>query len=275
MGAIKISTIKRKGEVWRKVIVFPECALCNESKELVESHVISKMFYRWIKKTTKNKVPRFRSMEDEISQDGYKIYLLCSDCEQEFSRYETYFSSVVYQPTIKNIKVSINYDERLLMFIVSLGWRFLYVYLQQKPDAPTYLNWYERHWKEYLRGKVNKIKTNHFIVPSHIQIDDEIINDYLDFFIYRSVGYGLSNFDDHDFIWIQIPFYTIVFPLRPLNFKGYDSCKIKNEGILKLNQPHIVYQPEFSLSVFILNMCKKIFDKYDIQDEFKGSIFSD
>ncbi|KKN05041.1 hypothetical protein LCGC14_1091280, partial [marine sediment metagenome] len=77
-------------------MIFPECALCNESKELVESHVISKMFYRWIKKTTKTKVPRFRSMEGEISQDGYKIYLLCSDCEQEFSRYETYFSSVVY-----------------------------------------------------------------------------------------------------------------------------------------------------------------------------------
>jgi len=158
MGVIKISTIKRKGEVWKKVIIFTEYTLCNESKELVESHVISKMFYRWIKKTTKAKVPRFRSMEDEISQDGYKIYLLCSDCEQEFSRYETYFSSVVYQPTIKNIKKSINYDERLLKFVVSLGWRFLYVYLQQKPDAPTYLNWYERHWKKYLRSKVNKIK---------------------------------------------------------------------------------------------------------------------
>lgn len=69
MGAIKISTIKRKGEIWKKVMVFPECALCNESKELVESHVISKIFYRWIKKTTKAKIPRFRSMEDEISQD--------------------------------------------------------------------------------------------------------------------------------------------------------------------------------------------------------------
>ncbi len=82
MGVIKISTIKRKGKEWRKVVIFPEYTLYNKSKELVESHVISKMFYRWIKKNTEAKVPRFRSMEDEVSQDGYKIYLLCSDCEE-------------------------------------------------------------------------------------------------------------------------------------------------------------------------------------------------
>ncbi len=258
-------------------MVFPECALCNESKELVESHIISKMFYRWIKKTTKAKVPRFRSMEDEneISQDGYKIYLLCSDCEQKFSRYETYFSSFIYQPTIKDIKKSINYDERLLKFIVSLGWRFLYVYLKQKPDAPPYLKWFERHWKRYLKGKLKKLKTNHFIVPSHFQMDDEFINDYLEYFIYRSVGYGRSNFDDHDFIWIQIPFYTIVFPLRPPILKGYESCKINYKGILKLNQPYIINQSDFSLSLFILKICKDIFDKYEFKEEFKGNIFSD
>ena len=93
-------------------------------------------------------------MENEISQDGYKVYLLCSDCEQIFSRYETYFSCLIYQPTIKNIKKTIIYNRRLLKFIISLGWRFLYIYLRQKPDAPTYLNWYEKHWKEYLRGNI-------------------------------------------------------------------------------------------------------------------------
>ena len=275
MGAIKISTIKRKGEVWKKVIDFPECALCNESKELVESHIISKMFYKFIKKTTKAKVPRFRSLENEISQDGYKVYLLCSDCEQEFSRYETNFSDLIYQPTIKDIKKNVNYDNKLLKFIVSLGWRFLNVYLKQKPDAATYLKWFERHWKDYLRGKSSKLKTSHFMIPSHNQIDVEIIKDYLEYFIYRSVGYGLSNFDNYDFIWIQIPFYTIIFPLRPLNLKGYDSFKILNEGVLKLNQPHFTYQPEFSLFDFILKMCKEIYDRYDIQEDLRGNVFSD
>lgn len=42
------------------------------------------------------------------------------------------------------------------------------------------------------------------LIPSHPQIDDEYINDYLELFIYRSVGYGLPSFNDYEFIWIHI-----------------------------------------------------------------------
>ena len=38
------------------------------------------------------------------------------------------------------------------------------------------------------------------LIPSHPQIDDEHINDYLELFIYRSVGYGLPSFNDYEFI---------------------------------------------------------------------------
>lgn len=233
------------------------------------------MFYKWIKATTKSKIPRFRSIDDKISQDGYKIYLLCADCEKFLSAFETYFSNLIYQPTIQNIKKTITYDDRLLKFIVSLGWRFLYVYLKQKPEAPTYLKYYERIWKEFLTGKSKNLRTNHYLVPSNIQIDDEYIKDYLELFIYRSVGYGISNFDNCDFIWIQIPFYTIVFPLRPHYLKGYDSCNIQGEGSLRLNQPHIVDQTEFKLAIFILKMCKDLFDTFDNNEKIKGNVFSE
>ncbi len=275
MGTIKISKIKKKGNEYTKIIEFPECALCGQSKELVESHVISKMFYRWIKKTTKSNIPRFRGIDNEITQDGYKVYLLCSDCETHFSRFETYFSSLIYQATIKNIKKTVRYDNRLIKFIVSLGWRAIYVYLKENPDAPAYLKWYERTWKEFLTGKSKKLKTNHYLIPSNFQIDDEYINDYIELFIYRSVGFGLSNFDDHDFIWIQIPFYTIVFPLRPLIIEGYGTHKLKNQGILKLNQPHIIDQSKFSLALFILEKCRKISENFGFDSDHKGRVFSE
>jgi len=275
MGIIKISNIRKKDKDYVKIINFPECALCNQSKELVESHIISKMFYKWIKATTKSKIPRFRSIDDKISQDGYKIYLLCLDCENYFSKFETYFSSKIYQPTINNIHKNVKYDIRLIKFIVSIGWRFLYVYLKQKSDAPTYLKWYERHWKEFLTDKSKKLKTNHYLYPSNPQIEDEYITDYLNLFIYRSVGCDLSTFMNHNFIWVQIPFYTIVYPLRPLNLKGYDPCKIQYQGILRLNQPHIIYLSDFSLAAFILDKCREISETFHIDDKFKGNVFSD
>jgi uncharacterized pyridoxamine 5'-phosphate oxidase family protein len=85
MGSLKISKINKKGKNYHKIISFPDCALCNQSKELVKSHIISKTFFRWIKESTKGNVPRFKTMDDKIIQDGYKIYLLCADCEQYFS----------------------------------------------------------------------------------------------------------------------------------------------------------------------------------------------
>lgn len=101
------------------------------------------------------------------------------------------------------------------------------------------------------------------------------INDYLELFIYRSVGYGLSAFDNYEFIWIQIPFYTILFPLRPLNLRGYNSCKIYRQGILKINHPHIINQNEFSLAVFILEKCKEVSNIFEISNEYRGDVFSD
>jgi len=275
MGAKKIFKINKKRKDYHKKIIFPAFALCNQSKELVESHVISKMFFRWIKKSTKRNVPRFRTIDDKIIQDGYKIYLLCADCEQYFSRFETYFNSNVYRLTIKNIKISIDYDIKLIKFIVSLGWRFLHVYLKQKPNSPTYLKWYEKHWKEFLIDKSKNLFTNHYLIPSNFQIDDEYINDYLELFIYLSVGYGLSAFDNYEFIWIQIPFYTLLFPLRPMILRGYDTCKILRQGILKINYPQIINQNEFSLAVFILEKCKELSNIYDIDDKYRGNVFFD
>jgi len=46
MGALKISKIKKRGEDYQKIISFPECALCNQPKDLLESHIISKMCCR-------------------------------------------------------------------------------------------------------------------------------------------------------------------------------------------------------------------------------------
>jgi hypothetical protein len=161
------------------------------------------------------------------------------------------------------------------ILVISLGWRFLYVYLKQKPDAPAYLKWYEKHWKEFLTDKSKKLRTNHYLIPSNFQIDDMYINDYLELFIYRSVGYGLSTFDNYEFIWIQIPFYTILFPLRPLNFRGYNSCKIYRQGILKINHPYIINQNEFSLAVFILEKCKEVSNIFEIRNEYRGDVFSD
>src|SRR4030042_4769769 len=103
------------------------CALCEKHAELQLSHIIPKFIARWIKKT--GATGYLRNVENERVQDGIKEPLLCSDCEQQFSRYENYFAKNFFRPLTKYVKFpkqTIPYDENLVKFILSISWRVLY-----------------------------------------------------------------------------------------------------------------------------------------------------
>ncbi len=107
-GSSKFSVKKKKGKLIHVLQDFLNCALCDQPKELVESHIISKFFYKWIKNTSKSDHKRFRTFDDNIRQDGYKLYLLCKDCEQKLSRFETYFQIISFIPQIKKNTQNLN-----------------------------------------------------------------------------------------------------------------------------------------------------------------------
>lgn len=102
------------------------CALCRENKELELSHIVPKFVIRYLKKTSTGAI---RNMENpnKIVQDGEKHYLLCGDCEDLFSVYETKFANKFFHPYMKNNVKEFHYDSDTYYFLTSVSWRSLYL----------------------------------------------------------------------------------------------------------------------------------------------------
>lgn len=99
------------------------CKLCRQEANLELSHILPKFIYRWITKTAATGKIRGLGNPNQSRQDGLKSYLLCGECEDKFSKYETWFANNFFHPSIKELKVSYNYDENLFKFAASIFWR--------------------------------------------------------------------------------------------------------------------------------------------------------
>lgn len=107
-------------------VIIETCVLCREKKELQLSHIIPKFVGRYLKQTSIGNI-RNQGNPDKIVQDIEKQYLLCHDCEEQFSAAERYFANAVFYPYQKNKQKKIDYNEQLYYFITSLSWRSLYL----------------------------------------------------------------------------------------------------------------------------------------------------
>jgi hypothetical protein len=108
------------------------CALCREARFLHESHIIPEFMYQplYDKNHRFYSVSSFPGRPNRFHQMGLREKLLCSVCEQQFSRYEAYASGVFFRDTAQCATEiptglcfpGLNY-ELLRLFSMSLLWR--------------------------------------------------------------------------------------------------------------------------------------------------------
>ncbi len=148
---------------------FTECALCNKKTELEMSHVVPKMAIRELKKTSVGAVRSARNPNLTV-QDSEKHNMLCSNCEDLFCEYETYFAKTIFHPYLRDKADTFRYNEYLTRFIVSISWRSVYLdildYIENgisDNEALDCLIQSEGIMKEFLLGKRNDLAriTNH------------------------------------------------------------------------------------------------------------------
>ncbi|MFM5705136.1 hypothetical protein ACET7L_05130 [Aeromonas veronii] len=72
------------------------CKLCDESRELRESHIIPRFLYRYMINITDNTLTQFSGALNLWQRSNRQLTkkLLCSDCEQCLGRNETAFSDI-------------------------------------------------------------------------------------------------------------------------------------------------------------------------------------
>ena len=104
------------------------CRLCEKHKPLRKSHIISEFPHKplYDAKHRMHLLSTARRSKSRIVQQGAREYLLCDNCEQQFSAYENHASRVLpVQPPnddANDFTVEVEY-EHFKLFQLSLLWR--------------------------------------------------------------------------------------------------------------------------------------------------------
>lgn len=154
------------------------CALCQkENVELMQSHIIPKAVYRRAKLFENS---RFRSFYEpkEIYQDGEKKPMLCHDCEEFFSKYETKFANLFLDRYLKNPSDKLSeITEDTNFYALTVAWRILYddlyVHYSYPNDSErTYLEEYEHKLRRFLYERYLKEKPEDSVVQQTYEMPD-------------------------------------------------------------------------------------------------------
>jgi hypothetical protein len=134
------------------------CELCSKEAPLRDSHIIPRFVFEWLRNTSATGHIRFGENPNLRVQDGWKPKLLCDQCEQTFSAWETIFSERVFVPLHSGVTGPLRYESWMGKFAVSISWRVLtgYKYIGGLSDFPPEIiersNAALQCWKEFLLG---------------------------------------------------------------------------------------------------------------------------
>ena len=130
-----------------------KCALYDIETELMQSHIIPKFAFDFLKKTGGKYLRAYEKPNQRI-QDGPKKYLLSTKAELEFSKRERWFANNIFIPYMKLGVTKFEYKEDFAYFIISLLWRVLLVQLKHPNVIPDkrldFLTDVESEWKNFL-----------------------------------------------------------------------------------------------------------------------------
>lgn len=93
--------------------------------EEMQSHIFPKLIYKRIRSHPKS---RFRSLDNfsKAMQDGEKRPMLCHDCEERFSAFESKFATLFLDPYLESEKLKNLHSTWVNYYFLSVAWRVLW-----------------------------------------------------------------------------------------------------------------------------------------------------
>ncbi|MDE0526165.1 MAG: hypothetical protein OXI27_06175 [Thaumarchaeota archaeon] len=248
-----------KPEVCRDEYGAELCFLCGRNSDLQASHIIPKFVGKWIKDTSATGFLA-RAIDAKRVQDLYTQHMLCSDCEQRFSRLEKLFADKIFHPFHKNAGSRLEYDSWLESFAVSLSWRILRVgYEKFKSEHPAFdsqIQMAETIWREFLLGD------RHTVYPyeSHLFFLDSIeiianVPENFSMYSRRATDCTIVASNSRVFTYAKLADMVFVTSIQPKVLRGWKRTRINGRGII--TSPHIIKDGVFG--EFLLDRVEKIF----------------
>ena len=205
-----------------------KCELHSENATLCESHIIPKFVYTWMKETGTERLRQEYRLNMPL-QDGIKKYMLCNDCELEFSKYEKWFNENVFLPYLKDSTTKVANQFELKYFIVSVLWRIVRLF---KDDGNQYkfknnLDKAELEWRQFLlkQNSLNNFQNHHFIL---------IANDYFmtkksEIYFSRAVDIDIAENDKLCFVYAKFSRFILIGEIVGFPDNSFENTNIKTE----------------------------------------------
>ena len=223
-----------------------QCRLCLKQCELEHSHIVPSFVFRWLKEASGPGFLRFGQTPNRRSQDGYKEYWLCPECEDLFSRWETEFANNVFHPLTSGKATRFRYQKWLLKFAVSLSWRaLLYMReagglqhfptaLQQEAESALY------RWSEFLLGRQPYPgKYEQHMLPLDVLVEHTMsdMSPNINRYILRSVQIDAACSDQEAFVYIKLPYVLLVGFINIHHPREWEGTKVHvRQGLLGSSQ---------------------------------------
>ena len=217
------------------------CSLCGHDRDLQESHIIPKFVGRWLKKTSASGFLVNANHASKRVQDLITLNLLCHDCEERFSKFETYFANNVFFPFHEKKAKSFEYDGRLELFIISLSWRVLNMHYEtfklKYPHFSSLIDQAEIHWREFLMGSKQTISPyeNHLLFLDYLKRGDGIPPRF-NWYTLRAVDATIIANKKRISVYVKLPWMIFVSSIYPTTLKDWQGTTIRESGTITTRQ---------------------------------------
>lgn len=223
------------------------CALCGSDKGLYRSHIIPKFVIKWFIDTSPTGYLRRGENINIRQQDSQKEKLLCLKCENKFCQVEKIFAEKVFLPFHKNEIETIEYDEWLYKFVVSISWRVL----KSFEDETTKESHFAMElWSNYLTDNVDNkdlYQFEHHIIflgPLDINGSDKPKVRNINKYLIRAID-AIPLFGNNTLVVYTKMCRIVVLSLFNISTDKFFNTRIrKGKGILTINQT--IMDPAFS-----------------------------
>ncbi|MFX0199604.1 MAG: hypothetical protein ACFFCW_26070 [Candidatus Hodarchaeota archaeon] len=227
-----------------------KCALCKKDSVPKKSHIVPKFVSKWLKKTSATGFMRGVKEPKKRLQDLPRLPLLCGDCEQLFSKLESYFASKIFHPILDGKEKEVSYDEDFQRLIVSLNWRTL---LTGYSDQIKVHPWIEQHlltaeecWRKYLLQESPNTEPYEHHCFSVGYIKSEIgVPEKFQWYTLRATDSTLVSNDDQSvvFAFTHFPHFFFASTIFPFTFPSWKATKISSKG--KFSIKNLIDDPFF------------------------------
>lgn len=211
------------------------CSLCEENKELQDSHIIPSFVITWLKNSSATGFLRTADNPNERFQD-YHEKLLCEDCEQHFGTWEGWFGGNIFHPYRKGETREFDCEDWLHKFILSISWRLIICQRFTFDELPDYgrtpVNDAKTTWHQILQRDSQDVidPYSHYMIlldDLNLSTPNQDLPIGWDFYTNRAIDAGVLH-AKQTFVYFKFPHIAFFSVVQPPNVPGIKTNEIKS-----------------------------------------------